>query len=560
MFTKLWSALSKLLIVFVSLAVSLGVAGPAAGAPGIAAAGPQKCAGALFYIPVETTATVQVPYACDRASGGPCPSYNTATGGHPHQGLDIFGVKGVTKVYAAADGTIFGRGTGTLAINVGGKIAIYYTHMGDSKTGQSYILPNFGNGASVKAGDLLGTMGDLGATSTHLHFTIYRYGNREDNFPTTFDPTAFLGLSNLAYHPGWSASPFSCDSNPWTFCANENEACSFSGTMEVRYGLNTAYVSKTVTDGTPCTNAVFGDPMPGSGKQCHYRRTQTPVTCPASFSNWKGEYWNGRDLSGNLTLCRDDANVNFDWGSGGPGGNTGSDNFSARWTRTLNFDSGQYRLHLAGDDGIRLWVDGQLVIDQWKNQPLTESTADVTLSAGSHTLKVEYYDLAGQAAVKLWWEKLVKTTPILESGRAYSLQSANTPQFVLDVYNGNTADGTRIIQWDNHGNSPNQTWIAEAFPSGYYRFHSALNYTKCMVVQYASRNDGGKIILCGCSPHGQDNEWWLPVSMGGSHFYLQNQRSGKVLDVPNASHTQGTQLNQWAYNGSLAQQWIALPK
>jgi len=54
----------------------------------------------------------------------------------------------------------------------------------------------------------------------------------------------------------------------WTVCANEGGTCSFAGTQQVRYGANGLYAYKTLTGGTPCTNAVFGDPAPNVAKQC----------------------------------------------------------------------------------------------------------------------------------------------------------------------------------------------------------------------------------------------------------------------------------------------------
>ena len=104
-------------------------------------------------------------------------------------------------------------------------------------------------------------------------------------------------------------------------------------------------------------------------------------------------------------LCRNDRSVDFDWGSGGPGGGVPNDNFSVRWTRNWNFAAGRYRFHLRGDDGIRLWVDGNLIINQWRDQGRTEYTAERDLSGGSHSLKVEYYEHGGDANVALWWEQ-----------------------------------------------------------------------------------------------------------------------------------------------------------
>lgn len=58
----------------------------------------------------------------------------------------------------------------------------------------------------------------------------------------------------------------------WVFCSNENGTCSFSGTRTVRYGANNQYNYRyAVTSSISCTNAVFGDPISGTAKQCYYR-------------------------------------------------------------------------------------------------------------------------------------------------------------------------------------------------------------------------------------------------------------------------------------------------
>lgn len=56
----------------------------------------------------------------------------------------------------------------------------------------------------------------------------------------------------------------------WVFCANEYERCNFSGTRQVKYGVDVRTVTKTFTDGVDCGNAAFGDPAPGANKACYY--------------------------------------------------------------------------------------------------------------------------------------------------------------------------------------------------------------------------------------------------------------------------------------------------
>jgi hypothetical protein len=84
----------------------------------------------------------------------------------------------------------------------------------------------------------------------------------------------------------------------------------------------------------------------------------------------------------------------------------GVDNFSARWTRTVNLAAGVYRFTVTGDDGVRLYVDGQLKIDRWTEQPPTTYTVDVLLFGGNHELRLEYFELGGGAVARVSWQKI----------------------------------------------------------------------------------------------------------------------------------------------------------
>ncbi len=103
-------------------------------------------------------------------------------------------------------------------------------------------------------------------------------------------------------------------------------------------------------------------------------------------------------------LVRNDQTINFVWGASAPALNIPADNFSARWTRYVDFEAAAYRFHLRVDDGARLWVDGQLILDAWGYGGERELTADLDLSGGAHALRLEYYDRSGPAEARLWWE------------------------------------------------------------------------------------------------------------------------------------------------------------
>ncbi|MDP2933154.1 MAG: hypothetical protein Q8N81_03400, partial [bacterium] len=67
----------------------------------------------------------------------------------------------------------------------------------------------------------------------------------------------------------------------WTFCANENQQCSFTGIKEVQYGANSQYFTGTFTNGVLCANSIFGDPIVGVVKYCYYRSDTTPPAAPS---------------------------------------------------------------------------------------------------------------------------------------------------------------------------------------------------------------------------------------------------------------------------------------
>ncbi|MFT3912293.1 MAG: PA14 domain-containing protein [Ferruginibacter sp.] len=97
--------------------------------------------------------------------------------------------------------------------------------------------------------------------------------------------------------------------------------------------------------------------------------------------------------------------VNFDWAGGSPAG-ISNDDFKARFTGYVQtLDAGTYTFYLTGDDGIRLWVNDQLVIDEWVDQSATEYSVNVNLPKSCHkyAIKVEYYENGGDAVCRLDW-------------------------------------------------------------------------------------------------------------------------------------------------------------
>lgn len=115
---------------------------------------------------------------------------------------------------------------------------------------------------------------------------------------------------------------------------------------------------------------------------------------------WNGEYFNNKTLQGSPILTRNDgAEINFDWGTGSPAAGINADGFSARWTKDIVFLDGVYQFTTISDDGSRVYVDGQLVVNAWQDQSEATTSANKQMTAGTHTIRVEYYDNTGGAGV-----------------------------------------------------------------------------------------------------------------------------------------------------------------
>jgi PKD repeat protein len=122
---------------------------------------------------------------------------------------------------------------------------------------------------------------------------------------------------------------------------------------------------------------------------------------PVPITDWRGEYFANQDLAGDPMLVRNDAAINFNWGTNPPAPGMPAANWSARWTINRNVPAGTYRFSAWVDDGLRILVDNQLVLDGWQTGPARNYTVDVNVTAGAHQVRVEYFQTTGGALLQL---------------------------------------------------------------------------------------------------------------------------------------------------------------
>ncbi|MGF1938233.1 MAG: PA14 domain-containing protein [Nostoc sp. ChiQUE02] len=195
---------------------------------------------------------------------------------------------------------------------------------------------------------------------------------------------------------------------------------------EQNQGLN----QQLSTDASP----VIGAPSP---------LQQSNISTLASSSvlsqgdGLKAEYYDNIDFT-NLKRTRTDATVNFNWGSGSPDPLIGADTFSARWTGQVEAKYSEiYKFYTTSDDGVRLWVNDQLLIDKFVLQSATEYSGAITLVAGQkYNIKLEYYENQYDAVSQLAWSSASQTKEIIPQSQLYS--NVNVPAV---VGNGNGLKG-----------------------------------------------------------------------------------------------------------------------
>jgi hypothetical protein len=149
--------------------------------------------------------------------------------------------------------------------------------------------------------------------------------------------------------------------------------------------------------------------------------TPTPTPPPAgSGTGLRGEYYNKKDFT-RLALTRTDATVNFDWGKDAPAPEVQKNAFSVRWTGQVQPRySETYTFYAVSDDGVRVWVNGQPIINNWNNHSVREDSGTITLVAGQrYDIQIDYYEDGGDAVIKLLWSSPSQAKEVIPQSQLY---------------------------------------------------------------------------------------------------------------------------------------------
>ena len=296
----------------------------------------------------------------------------------------------------------------------------------------------------------------------------------------------------------------------------------------------------------------------------------TPPTDPV-LGCLKASYFTNINLTGTPTVVRAENSINYNWASAAPIAPIPVDNFSVRWEGDINPNvSGLYTFTASADDGVRLWVNNQLIIDKWIDQSVTIYSATINLIAGQKVpIKLDYYERSGSAQVRLDWtipnqiSRVIAFSPCpiatpppvaeFDPTACYRLIARHSNK-VLDLSSNSTANGLQIVQNTWTGTN-RQIWRIKAIDTTYYQIINGFS-GKVVNVLNGSTADGQNITQ---QPYSNiPQRQWKFEKNGTGQYFITNKNSNKVLDVNNAGTKDNARIVQWTKNAnSTNQQWTA---
>lgn len=222
--------------------------------------------------------------------------------------------------------------------------------------------------------------------------------------------------------------------------------------------------------------------------------TQRPV--------WNVEYFNNRDLRGTPVAREVLLDVSANWGNDAPVNTLPRDEFSVRWTSEQELPSGSYKFTLSGDDGMRVYVDNRLIIDEWHLATADEYEAVIALREGEHTIVVEFFEASGIAFIE--YEQALTTEPPSVDDSLIPRANATITAPRLNVRTQPTTDA-QIIQrvegggvYDVVGKNADSTWwqiLVNGQPG--WVFANYVSVDRPGAVPITSANDAPDVPLTG---------------------------------------------------------------
>ena len=300
---------------------------------------------------------------------------------------------------------------------------------------------------------------------------------------------------------------------------------SWKGTRALTAGVHTIVVEYFENTGGAVLQAGFG-----------------PFGCASD--EWSVQWFDGTVLAGPVAGTDCVPTIDFNFGSGGPAAapTVGSDTFSGRLSKTVTLAAGTYEFSTRSDDGVRVLVDGSPVIDRWVNQSPTSWKGTRALTAGVHTIVVEYFENTGGAVLQAgfgpfgcasdewsvqWFDGTVLAGPVAGTDCVSTIDfnfgsggPAAAPTVGSDTFSGRLSktvtlaagtyefstrsdDGVRVLV---DGSPVIDRWVNQS-PTSWKGTRALTAGVHTIVVEYFE-NTGGAVLQAGFGPFGCASDEW----------------------------------------------------
>jgi pimeloyl-ACP methyl ester carboxylesterase/LysM repeat protein len=354
------------------------------------------------------------------------------------------------------------RGTG-FGLATGEGIGQYYgSQMGSSQTfqnGKVFYHPQFGTHGVLGNAQSPGSLG-------HYYETVLTPTQRGQLGVATSEQ---IQDGNLKEHQSFQGGTIYSEYNSSTVVVyrfstesyQPPQASGGGGVIFIGAGGNNNNNNNSSQNNVSSSNGVITINLTPSGgnnnnnnnsNQSNVSNNNIVITTPSIPTNiWKAEYFNNNSLNGSPTFTKEENQINNDWGSGGPGNGIENDNFSVRWQGQFPFEGGNYRFTNSVDDGMRIYVDNNLVHDTWNGRNAVTFNTDVPIYTGMHTIKVEYREDVGDAQAKFSLTKIISATittpnPSPTSNYVhYTIKAGETLSEIAQNLLGSASNWTKIV-------------------------------------------------------------------------------------------------------------------
>jgi hypothetical protein len=349
-------------------------------------------------------------------------------------GIDPSGAGGVGKARAPApaDGAVIDTTQATLTWRAGDFAALHDVYFGDNA---EQVAAATRDDASVFVGRQPGTTllaGMAGGPSPAGLVPGVLYSWRVDEVNDANPESPWKGdVWSFRVRPliAWKPSP--PDGMKYVDPNQDLTWEKGSGTLifhTIYFGDDADQVANATTGGWLSTAATYGPGPLQLDKRYFWRVDEFVVpavtrkgevwsfTTRGTGGGATARYFKGMELAGDPVLTQTEPTINHNWSGEAVAGL--SDNFSARWTANLEAPFTEtYKILTTSDDGVRLWFDGRLVIDNWTDHGSTVNTAEVDLVAGQvYSIRMEWYDNTQDAIAQLSWESPSLPRDIIPQG------------------------------------------------------------------------------------------------------------------------------------------------